>query len=35
MGAQRDASAIKLTTAPEVAERLLEDGVEIVLLTPT
>ena len=35
MGAQRDASAIKATTAPEVAARLLEDGVEIVLLTPT
>jgi D-proline reductase (dithiol) PrdB len=35
MGAQRDASAIKATTAPEVADRLLEDGVEIVLLTPT
>jgi len=35
MGAQRDASVIKSTTAPEVAARLLEDGVDVVLLTPT
>jgi D-proline reductase (dithiol) PrdB len=35
MGAQRDVTPIKTTTAPEVADRLLEDGVEIVLLTPT
>jgi D-proline reductase (dithiol) PrdB len=35
MGAQRDVTAIKTTTAHEVADRLLEDGVEVVLLTPT
>jgi D-proline reductase (dithiol) PrdB len=35
MGAQRDVTAIKTTTAPEVANRLVEDGVEVVLLTPT
>ena len=35
MGAQRDVAAIETTTAPEVAGRLLEDGAEVVLLTPT
>lgn len=35
MGAQRDVTAIKNTMAPEVARRLLEDGVDVVLLTPT
>lgn len=35
MGAQRDPSAIKSNTAPEVAERLRSDGVDVVLLTPT
>ncbi len=35
MGAQRDLAAIKTTTAPEVAALLKEDGVEVVLLTPT
>jgi D-proline reductase (dithiol) PrdB len=35
MGAQRDPSLIRTNTAPEVAELLLKDGVEVVLLTPT
>jgi D-proline reductase (dithiol) PrdB len=35
MGAQRDPTVIKTTTAPEVADRLLHDGIEVVLLTPT
>ena len=35
MGAQRDAGLIRATTAPEVAGLLLEDGVDVVLLTPT
>jgi D-proline reductase (dithiol) PrdB len=35
MGAQRDPSAIAATTAPEVAQQLLADGVDVVLLTPT
>jgi D-proline reductase (dithiol) PrdB len=35
MGAQRDLSAIKATTAPEVAQRMLDEGVDVVLLTPT
>ena len=35
MGAQRDPSLIKTKTAPEVAELLLKDRVEVVLLTPT
>jgi D-proline reductase (dithiol) PrdB len=35
MGAQRDVNPIKTTTAPEVAGLLLEDGVDVVLLTPT
>ncbi|MGA2394938.1 MAG: glycine/sarcosine/betaine reductase selenoprotein B family protein [Candidatus Lustribacter sp.] len=34
MGAQRDVARIK-ETAPEVAERLRADGVDVVLLTPT
>jgi D-proline reductase (dithiol) PrdB len=35
MGAQRDVSKIREQTAPVVAELLLEDGVDVVLLTPT
>ena len=35
MGAQRDTSPIKTRTAPEVAERLREERVDVVLLTPT
>ena len=34
MGAQRDVTRIK-ETAPAVAELLLNDGVDIILLTPT
>ena len=35
MGAQRDASRIDAETAPEVARLLLEDHVDVVVLTPT
>lgn len=35
MGAQHDVSRIRDETAPTVAHRLLEDGVDVVLLTPT
>jgi D-proline reductase (dithiol) PrdB len=35
MGAQRDTSRIEQQTAPEVARRLVEQGVDAVLLTPT
>ena len=35
MGALRDASAVAEHTGPEVAGRLLDEGVEVVLLTPT
>ena len=35
MGAQRDTSAIKNRTAPEVADLLLDMEVDVVLLTPT
>lgn len=35
MGAQRDTSAIKGRTAPEVADLLLGEAVDVVLLTPT
>jgi D-proline reductase (dithiol) PrdB len=35
MGAQRDTSAMKATSAPELASRLLEERVDVVLLTPT
>ncbi|HEY5341301.1 MAG TPA: glycine/sarcosine/betaine reductase selenoprotein B family protein [Candidatus Aquilonibacter sp.] len=35
MGAQRDMSVIKGQTGPEVAARLLEAAVDVVLLTPT
>jgi D-proline reductase (dithiol) PrdB len=35
MGAQSDTTAIKERTAPEVADLLLGDGVDVVLLTPT
>jgi D-proline reductase (dithiol) PrdB len=35
MGAQRDMTVIRTQTAPEVAARLVADGVDVVLLTPT
>lgn len=35
MGAQRDITNIKTQTAPEVAELLVRDRVDVVLLTPT
>ena len=35
MGALRDVSDIVENTGPEVARRLKDDGVEVVLLTPT
>jgi D-proline reductase (dithiol) PrdB len=35
MGAQRDWQPIKNRTGPEVAELLLGDAVDVVLLTPT
>lgn len=35
MGAQEDVSAIKNTTSWEVGQRLADDGVDIVLLTPS
>jgi D-proline reductase (dithiol) PrdB len=35
MGAQRDTSAIKTTSAPELGHRMLEERVDVVLLTPT
>ena len=35
MGAQRDPSKILTDGAPEVAQRLLAEGVDAVLLTPT
>ncbi len=35
MGAQRDPSRIVADSAPEVAQRLLSEGVNAVLLTPT
>jgi D-proline reductase (dithiol) PrdB len=35
MGAQRAATQIEAETGPEVARRLLDDGVDVVLLTPT
>lgn len=35
MGAQRDWARIELETAPVVAARLREEGVDAVLLTPT
>jgi len=35
MGAQRDTAKITAETAPEVAQRLKEDGADIVLITPT
>ena len=35
MGAQRDWSRIEQETAPEVAGRLKDEGVDTVLLTPT
>ena len=35
MGALRDPAQIIKETGPEVAQRLLDDGVEVALLTPT
>lgn len=35
MGAQRDTSAIKTTSGPELAHRVLEERVDVVLFTPT
>jgi D-proline reductase (dithiol) PrdB len=35
MGAQRDPSKIAAQTAPEVAQLLLEEAVDVVVLTPT
>jgi D-proline reductase (dithiol) PrdB len=35
MGAQRDARKIEETSAPEVAQRLKDEGVDIVVVTPT
>jgi D-proline reductase (dithiol) PrdB len=35
MGALHDVSAVRDETAPELAVRLLDDGVDVVLLTPT
>jgi D-proline reductase (dithiol) PrdB len=35
MGAQRDTKPIKERTAPEVADLLIGDAVDVVLLTPT
>lgn len=35
MGAQRDLSIVKAETGPEVAGRLLSEGVDVVVLTPT
>jgi D-proline reductase (dithiol) PrdB len=35
MGAQRAATRIETETAPEVARLLLDDAVDVVLLTPT
>jgi D-proline reductase (dithiol) PrdB len=35
MGAQNDLSVVKQQTGPEVAQRLVGEGVDIVVLTPT
>ena len=35
MGALRDTSRVVNGTGPEVAQRMLEEGVEVVFLTPT
>ena len=35
MGALRDVTGILENTGPEVAQHLKDDGVEVVLLTPT
>jgi D-proline reductase (dithiol) PrdB len=35
MGALHEVSAVRDETAPELAVRLLDDGVDVVLLTPT
>ena len=35
MGAIRDGTELATETGPEVAQRMLDEGVEVVLLTPT
>lgn len=35
MGAQRDLTVVKEQTGPEVAERLVSEGVDVVVMTPT
>ncbi len=35
MGALRDSSKVYTETGPEVARKMLDEGVEVVLLTPT
>ena len=35
MGALRDASEVVERTGPEVARRLVDEGVEVAFLTPT
>ena len=35
MGALRDSSRVYNETGPEVARMILDEGVEVVLLTPT
>jgi D-proline reductase (dithiol) PrdB len=35
MGAQRDTARIQQETGPEVARRLVDEGVDVVLITPT
>ena len=35
MGAQRDLAGIQTTTGPEVGRRLLAEGVQVALITPT
>jgi D-proline reductase (dithiol) PrdB len=35
MGAQRDWTRFESETGPEVAKRLVDEGVDVVLLTPT
>jgi D-proline reductase (dithiol) PrdB len=35
MGALHDVTTVRDETAPELARRLVEDGVDVVLLTPT
>jgi hypothetical protein len=35
MGAQREVARIEQETGPEVGRRLREEGVDVVLITPT